>query len=84
LRFVTIIFINYFLELGTGRSDFHYQLEGDNAFDFEKFTIVAVELPGWGRSRPPSRPYGTDVFNNDAECCVKLMQVSNTLSLPHL
>ncbi|CAG2172512.1 unnamed protein product, partial [Oppiella nova] len=44
---------------GTGRSDFQHQLEGDNALDFDMFTIIAVELPGWGRSRPPVRKYGT-------------------------
>jgi len=68
LRFKTII-------TGTGITDFKYQLEGENALDLEKFTIVAVEAPGWGRSRPPLRPYGSDLYNNDAECFVKLMQV---------
>ncbi|CAG2111270.1 unnamed protein product [Medioppia subpectinata] len=59
--------------MGTGRSDFSRQLEGEDAFDLKRYTFVAVELPGWGRSRPPARPYGLDVYHNDAECCFKVM-----------
>ncbi|CAG2170093.1 unnamed protein product [Oppiella nova] len=56
------------------RTDFQHQLEGDNALDFDMFTIIAVELPGWGRSRPPIRKYGTGVYENDAQCLYELMK----------
>ncbi|CAG2108451.1 unnamed protein product [Medioppia subpectinata] len=59
--------------IGTGRSDFLPQLEGDHAFDQEKYTLVCIELPGWGRSRPPERKYDKNVYNNDADVAFKLM-----------
>jgi valacyclovir hydrolase len=61
--------------IGTGRSDFKPQLEGPNAFDLKKYTFIAIELPGWGRSRPPKRPYGINVYHNDADVAIKLMDV---------
>ncbi|CAG2118604.1 unnamed protein product, partial [Medioppia subpectinata] len=63
--------------IGTGRSDYEEQLEGADELDYDKFTLIAVELPGWGRSRPPVRKYGTGVYDNDAECLHKLMQELN-------
>ncbi|XP_054157229.1 valacyclovir hydrolase-like [Oppia nitens] len=60
--------------IGTGRSDFLPQLEGQNSFDHDQFTIIAMELPGWGRSRPPERPYGQNVYINDADVAAKLME----------
>ena len=60
---------------GTGRTDFYYQVCGEDAFDLDQFTIICVELPGWGRSRPPARVIDKDIFENDSECCVKMMQV---------
>ncbi|CAG2172511.1 unnamed protein product [Oppiella nova] len=57
-----------------GRTDFYHQLEGDNVLDFDLVTIIAVELPGWGRSRPPVRKYGTGVYDNDAQCLYELMK----------
>ena len=63
------------IKLGTGRTDFYHQLEGDNVLDFDLVTIIAVELPGWGRSRPPVRKYGTGVYENDAQCLYELMKV---------
>jgi len=62
--------------LGTGRSDFKPQLEGPNAFDQKKYTIITIELPGWGRSRPPVRPYGPDVYSHDADVALQLMDVN--------
>ena len=64
--------------IGTGESDFFIQLDPTNSdcFDFKRFTIVCVELPGWGRSSPPSRNYGPNVLLFDADCCNKLMEVS--------
>jgi len=51
------------------------QLEGPNAFDLKKYTFIAVELAGWGRSRPPARRYGPDIFVRDADICIQLMDV---------
>ncbi|CAG2174205.1 unnamed protein product [Oppiella nova] len=59
--------------IGTGRSDFMPQLEGDHAFDQDKYTLICIELPGWGRSRPPERRYDRNVYLNDADCALKLM-----------
>ena len=64
---------------GTGRTDFKEQLEGSNAFSLRRYTFVAIELPGWGRSRPPKRPYGIEVYHNDADCAIKLMDVRPVL-----
>jgi len=72
---ITKLQLHNLLCLGTGRSDFKPQLEGPNAFDLKKYTFIAIELPGWGRSRPPARPYGMDVYQNDTECALKLMEV---------
>ena len=64
--------------IGTAQSDFYLQLDASSkyCFDFTKFTVVCVELPGWGLSTPPSRKYGPDVFQVDVKCCTSLMQVS--------
>ena len=60
---------------GTARTDFEELIDSEDELDLDKFTIVAVEAPGWGRSRPPLRKYGVDVYNNDAQCFHALMQV---------
>ncbi|CAG2180089.1 unnamed protein product, partial [Oppiella nova] len=60
--------------LGTGKMDFYEQLEGDDALDLKKFTIIAVDPPGWGRSRPPVRAYNKDLYSNDVDCYYKLMK----------
>ncbi|CAG2108450.1 unnamed protein product [Medioppia subpectinata] len=62
--------------LGTGKTDFYEQLEGDDQLDQDKFTIIAVDPPGWGRSRPPARKYDEDVYNNDADCYYELMKMA--------
>jgi len=61
--------------LGTGRSDYKPQIEGPNAFDHKKYTLIAIELAGLGRSRPPARRYGTDVFQRDADIALKFMAI---------
>ncbi|XP_027205168.2 serine hydrolase BPHL-like [Dermatophagoides pteronyssinus] len=63
--------------LGTAKSDFYKQLTGKTAFDFNRYTFIAVELPGWGKSRPPKRPYGIDVYDTDVKCCMQLMDHLN-------
>ena len=61
--------------LGTARTDFQEMVDGEDELDFDKFTVIAVEAPGWGRSRPPLRNFGLNVYNNDCECFHALMQV---------
>ena len=61
--------------LGTGRTDFEEMLDGEDELDWDKFTLIAVEAPGWGRSRPPLRNYNANVYNNDCDCFHKVMQV---------
>ncbi|CAG2122177.1 unnamed protein product, partial [Medioppia subpectinata] len=63
--------------IGTGRTDFKEQLKGEDELDYDKFTLIAVELPGWGRSRPPVRKYGTGVYDNDVQCLHTLMKELN-------
>ena len=66
---------------GTPMTDFYEQLEGDDKFDMDTWTIIATESPGWGRSKPPQRPYGTNVYDNDVECFYQLMKVKIQLNL---
>ncbi len=63
------------LTSGTGRTDFEELLEGDDELDFQTFTVIAVEAPGWGRSKPPIRKYSVNVYDNDCECFHAVMQV---------
>ncbi|XP_061930271.1 valacyclovir hydrolase [Apis cerana] len=75
--------INY-LKIGTGNpvlllpgaagtiwTDFKPQIEG---LDKEKFTIVAWDPPGYGKSRPPDRTYPDDFFQRDAIWACDLMK----------
>lgn len=66
--------------IGTAASDFPQQLSNDSSsedcLDYLKFTFVAVELPGWGRSVPPERSFGPHTYRHDARCCLALMEVS--------
>ncbi|XP_054158078.1 valacyclovir hydrolase-like [Oppia nitens] len=59
--------------IGTARTDFYEQLEGDDILDEDKFTIIAVDPPGSGRSRPPVRKYGSNLYDIDAQCFYQLM-----------
>lgn len=63
--------------IGTSFTDFMKQIEGPDAFDLKRFTFIVIELPGWGRSRPPKRPYGINVYDNDVDCAIKLMEHLN-------
>ena len=60
---------------GTGRTDYLPQLESEDALDKTQFTIIAIELQGWGRSIPPERRYGCRIYEFDAKCCYQLMKV---------
>ena len=57
-------------------TDFPDQFFGDSAPDLLKYTIVCIELIGYGRSRPPARPYGPEQLNKDVACCIMVMQVN--------
>jgi valacyclovir hydrolase len=48
--------------LGTGAGDFPSQL----AFFQEKYRVIAVDLRGYGRSRPPERDFPLDFYRRDA------------------
>ncbi|XP_053980550.1 valacyclovir hydrolase-like isoform X2 [Hylaeus volcanicus] len=53
-------------------TDFKPQIEG---LDKEKFTIVAWDPPGYGKSRPPDRKFPEDFFQRDAVWANNLMKV---------
>ncbi|XP_036438174.1 valacyclovir hydrolase [Colossoma macropomum] len=57
--------------LGSGQTDFGPQLE---KLDKRRFTVVAWDPRGYGRSRPPDRDYPLDFFHRDAKDAVDLMQ----------
>lgn len=58
--------------LGSIWTDFRHQVEG---FDREKFTLVAWDPPGYGKSRPPERDFPTDFYERDAEYTYEFMKV---------
>uniref|UniRef100_A0A0A9Z804 Valacyclovir hydrolase n=4 Tax=Lygus hesperus TaxID=30085 RepID=A0A0A9Z804_LYGHE len=58
--------------LGTIWSDFKPQIEG---LDKTKFTIVAWDPIGYGKSRPPNREFNPRFYHKDAEFSAKLMEV---------
>jgi hypothetical protein len=58
---------------GTIWNDYKPQVEGLDKF---KYTMVFMEQPGFGRSRPPDREFATDMYHRDADWGAKLMQVS--------
>ena len=66
---------------GTARTDFNELIDGDDQLDFDKFTVIAVDPPGLGKSRPPQRKYGKDVYDIDCQCYHAVMQVSLHLQL---
>ncbi|KAJ2951292.1 hypothetical protein O0L34_g5695 [Tuta absoluta] len=60
--------------LGTIWTNFQPQIEG---FDLEKFTIVAWDPPGYGKSRPPERKFTPNFYAEDADLLFKLMKALN-------
>lgn len=56
---------------GCTRSDFPDQI--DNGLDQDLFTIIAIDLPGYGKSRPPERMYSVEAYPNDAVKAAGLM-----------
>ncbi|CAG2120640.1 unnamed protein product, partial [Medioppia subpectinata] len=60
--------------IGTGRTDYWEQVEGEDALDLDAFTLIAVEPMGWGRSGPPARRYDINMYNKDADIYETLMK----------
>jgi len=57
---------------GCSRTDFGHQLEH---FDKERFTLVAWDPRGYGKSIPPTRDWPEKFFQRDAEDAAMLMEV---------
>jgi valacyclovir hydrolase len=55
--------------LGTGAGDFHAQIDWFAPF----FEVIAPDLRGYGRSRPPERDYPPDFYHRDAADMLALM-----------
>lgn len=68
--------INSYLQIltssGCTRSDFPDQIDG--GLDQKLFTIIAIDLPGYGKSRPPERMYSRESYFNDARKAAGLME----------
>jgi valacyclovir hydrolase len=56
--------------LGTGQSDFGPQLE---TLPKEELRVIAPDARGYGKSRPPTREFPLDFYEQDAQDCVALM-----------
>jgi valacyclovir hydrolase len=56
--------------LGTGAGDFPGQIDWFAARDF---SVIAPDLRGYGRSRPPERDYPLDFYHRDASDMLALM-----------
>ncbi|XP_014219049.1 valacyclovir hydrolase [Copidosoma floridanum] len=57
--------------VGTIWTDFKPQIE---KLSKEKFTIIAWDPPGYGKSRPPNRTFPEDFFRKDAALACNLMK----------
>ncbi|XP_026759759.2 valacyclovir hydrolase [Galleria mellonella] len=60
--------------LGSIWTDYAPQVKG---FDREKFTLVAWDPPGYGKSRPPDRDFPTDFYDKDADYAYEFMKAIN-------
>ncbi|XP_053715135.1 exocyst complex component 2 isoform X4 [Synchiropus splendidus] len=58
--------------LGSARTDFGPQLK---CLDQKRFTVVACDPRGYGRSRPPERDFPPDFYERDARDAVALMKL---------
>lgn len=56
---------------GSAQCDFIRQFDG--GFDQKSFTIIAIDLPGFGFSRPPERELSPEAPTKDAHLAAKLM-----------
>lgn len=60
--------------VGSIQTDFKTQIE---ELDKTKFTIIAWDPPGYGKSRPPLRKFTKNFYFDDANMAVKLMAKLN-------
>ncbi|XP_049871065.1 valacyclovir hydrolase isoform X2 [Pectinophora gossypiella] len=60
--------------LGSIWTDFKPQVEG---IDREKFTVVAWDPPGYGKSRPPLRDFPPELYERDADYAYEFMKALN-------
>jgi len=59
--------------IGSTRSDFSAQLNETSGLSRDEFTIVAIDLPGYGYSRPPERDHSAEIYYQDGRVCAALM-----------
>jgi len=60
--------------IGTPKTDFNELIDSEDEIDFDKFTVIAVDPPGQGKSRPPQRKYGKELYNIDCEAYHQVMK----------
>ncbi|CAH3995513.1 valacyclovir hydrolase [Pieris brassicae] len=60
--------------LGSIWTDFRHQVNG---IDYEKFSVVAWDPPGFGKSRPPEREFTIDFYHKDADIAHQFMKELN-------
>lgn len=64
--------------VGTAETDYFLQVNGtkETGLNLQKYQLVVMELPGWGRSRPSEREYYREdnVFEADARYAMELMK----------
>lgn len=63
--------------LGTIWTDFKPQVE---CLDRAKFTVIAWDPPGYGKSMPPQKEFTSDFYEKDANTAAEFMKVSGTYS----
>ena len=61
--------------LGTGRTDFNELIDGEDELDFDKFSVIALDPPGHGKSRPPLKKYEENYQEKEADLFRGVMQV---------
>jgi len=59
--------------IGSLETDFAEQLAQHGGLSRDEFTIVAVDLPGYGRSRPPEKRYSSRVYEIDGEAALAVL-----------
>ena len=57
---------------GSTQTDFSEQLK---SLAGPELTLIVIDFPGYGLSRPPARTFGPDFYTEDALTAAALMQV---------
>ena len=58
--------------LGSAQTDFSEQLK---SLAGPALTLIVLDFPGYGLSRPPARSFGPDFYTEDARTAAALMEV---------